>query len=314
MDFQLSAHRTLGQDIPLLAVNLLDQALGDLTQRQEDGPVGPIPAALTSLERLRSLLELAGPVTGPEFSKRETAAIRAAVHPLSTVWDAQACVTTFEQLMAIAGLPRLSEEAADQVRADLALDLETVQQMTAAASHLPPVIADLRAARERLAHWNLDGNAWSLIGKGLKATYRRGRQALGCSRGRKADEAAWNEAREQASALAGQLHLLQPIWPGPLAALLVDLDTMLGQLQAHYDLTKLHARLLDHLERSPNGLDLDALEAPLNGRRDALREQIYSGSRRIFAERPICFEERIKAYWKAWVKDAGSKLIETRMG
>lgn len=276
-----------------------------LAHPPEEGLTAAVHDARKNFKRLRALLRLVRPALGRKRFDRENAVFRDAGRALSAVRDAQVLVVTFEKLLEpTSARTQIHSDGALRVRNELAHDLAAVEQIVSLPSRVPPILAELRAARARLAEdWPLAGEHWRHVGDGLRATYRQGRRAVARLHDRPDSDAGWHDLRKRVKDLGYQLRALRPLWPGALKSLGAELNALAEALGEDHDLVVLRARLLDNPEPWAPPPDLTALAAVIDTRRAALQRQARRLAGRIYLEKPGTFEERLRDLWEIWRKE-----------
>lgn len=135
------------------------------------------------------------------------------------------------------------------------------------------VLAALSPAEETITGWRITATDFTAFDAGLHRVYRRGRKAMKAARAAPTAE-KFHEWRKRVKYLRYHMRILPAAWPnvrGEMADALHDLANLLGD---DHDPAVLH---------------------------DALCDQAWPLSQRLYAEWPADFTERIAAYWDAWV-------------
>ncbi len=302
MAAQFCRDETAAENVRRLLCGRLDKTLELLTHPPADQLPAAVHDARKSFKRLRALLRLVRPALGRKRFDKENTAFRDAGRALSPLRDAQVLVTAFDRLLEpTAARTRIDPDAALRLRSVLVQDLETVAQDARLPERVPAIVEELRAARVRLAaDWPLEGGHWCHVGDGLRATYRQGRHALARLEDRPDTDASWHDLRKRVKDLGYQLRALRPLWPGALKSLGAELRNLAGALGDDHDLVVLRARLLDNPEPWISPKDLAALGAVIDARRAELQCRSLGLARRIYAEKPSAFEDRMRDLWDIW--------------
>ena len=178
---------------------------------------------------------------------------------------------------------------------------------------LRTLVLELRAAKRRVGFWfgGLDArsaNEWkAFVGTGLRRTYRQGKNLvwqLEMIGQENASDETWHELRKCAKALGYQLRLLRPIWPGPINALLHEMDQLTDRLGDDHDLAVLRGRTLNEPyqdSETQNSADTRHIFLQsIDRRRKKLQLESLQLARRIYVEKPAQFEYRLASYWQNW--------------
>src|SRR5919198_1946679 len=171
-----------------VAESRADDALEQLREGIERNPDAAVHEARKDLKKLRSVLRLVRQDVGEDLYRRENVRYREAGSALSGARDAQVKLETLAALR-----ERFNERFAEDELALLGHALEAERERLAApggdALALDRAMGAIDAGRDAIADWPLHTDDWSLIGPGLKRTYRRGRNRFADVRSEAGDEA-----------------------------------------------------------------------------------------------------------------------------
>ena len=244
-------------------------------------------------KKVRAVLRLVRG-SAPALYRRENRALRDAMRRLSDDRDAGVAVETFDDLMAAVG--------ADAVPADLAPVRSALVERRAAVldaefeQRLAAVQADLAAALDRIAGWEVDGDGFEVVQGGFARTYRRARDRMD-----DAYEEATSEAfhlwRKRVKYHRYHVRLLQDLWPGVLRARRQQLHELTDLLGDDHDLAVLRQDLVAEPDRYGGVDGVTTVCALLDRRRAELQAAAEPLGRRCFAEPPDAFVDRLEAYW-----------------
>jgi CHAD domain-containing protein len=170
-----------------MALGQLDFAIEQL-EGDPDGVLAEnaVHETRKSLKRLRALIRLVGGELEEGVAARENAVLRDAGRRLAGTRDAEVLVSTLEGLVVdhpgkLAGRPGVRALRARLV-AERAAASELTETDTATRAQ---VLADLRAARERVSKWRLpDPDGIEGVEAGLSRIYRQGRRRYRAARGK----------------------------------------------------------------------------------------------------------------------------------
>ncbi len=171
------------------------------------------------------------------------------------------------------------------------------------------VVKDLRAARRRAAQWPLSEDGFGALRVGLKQTYRRGRKALA----RAAEDPTpenLHEWRKRVKYHWYHARLLRSVWPrvmDPYRKTVHHLADLLGQV---HDLDVLRQTLLAEPERFGSRTKLRPVLKLMDRHRAELAGKAQPLGRKVFAEKPGAFCDRIEGYWRVWRSGGNDRRAE----
>lgn|GEM_PF-2949584 len=177
---------------------------------------------------------------------------------------------------------------ADAVPADLAPVRSALVERRAAVldaefeQRLAAVQADLAAALDRIAGWEVDGDDFEVVQGGFARTYRRARDRMD-----DAYEEATSEAfhlwRKRVKCHRYHVRLLQDLWPGMLRARRQELHELTDLLRDDHDLAVLRPDLVAEPDRYGGVDGVTTVCALLDRRRAELQAAAEPLGRRCFA-------------------------------
>lgn len=275
----------------------IDEAIGFLQGRRITDR--DIHFARRTLKRARATLRLLRTAVSERAFDRENAALRDVARPLSAARDARVLLESLDRLADRYGAPaRHSVPAAfrHQLTRDEATSGGAVNRRS---SQRAASIRRLRASRRRIVAARLGSGGWPQIGAGLCRVYRAGRKAMKQARKTPAPECL-HEWRKQAKYLWHQLQLLEPMSPGPIGALADQTKKLSDYLGEDHDLAVLREKVIAHADKfaAPGGPA--ALLALIDRCQDRLRARAFFTGRRIYADSPAAFMQRVERYWRRW--------------
>jgi hypothetical protein len=137
----------------------------------------------------------------------------------------------------------------------------------------------------------------------LARIFRRGHRAMHAAYDEALGEPDRAEAfhawRHEAKDLWYVTRLLEPAWPGPLAALVAELHEASSLLGDEHDLTVLRLSLSGEARGEPPLLTL-RLARSIDRRQGALRERLRPLGERLWVEPPKAFGTRLAKCWEVW--------------
>jgi CHAD domain-containing protein len=298
MSYRLRPNRSVRHELERIAVKQLSTAAGLL---EHTGPGKEhdkaVHEARKSVKKTRAVLQLLRPDLDVAYS-REKRLLQKIGHALSIERDADAIVETFDHLRAKyrSRLRGSNFTGIRQLLAGAATDAKDRAQRAGASER---AARQLRRAERRAEAWRLRGGAFATIQPQLKKAFRRARKALA----RASDNPTagnFHGWRKRIKVHRYHMRLLEDTRPAAMreyGAVLHKLEKWLGE---EHNLVVLRRRLTSidairamHRERKALEIRMERFQAEL--RRDAL-----ALGRRIYAEKPRIFVQRLKRAWKAW--------------
>jgi CHAD domain-containing protein len=285
-----AAYRLLeGESVPdglaRAARGRIGHALEGLRAGRE--PDKAVHEARKDMKKVRAVLRLARPQLGDKAYRRENARFRQVARGLSGVRDAKAMIEALDGLVEH-GLHR---STAGRLRREVERHKEGLAGTDGAA--IQDVIEELESARDGVESWPLGPDRWKVLEAWLRRIYRNGRRRMREAE-RDPSTEALHEWRKRAKDLWYHLSLLEEAWPAVLKAEAGEAHTLSDHLGDDHDLAVLWEFALDR------GLDSQRLYAAVEERRGELQKSAFALGRRLYAERPRDFTERIGALWAAW--------------
>lgn len=301
MSFELEPGETLDEGVRRVAHEQAAKAGDSLAAAAADRTAAneAIHDARKRFKKIRATLRLVRLEVGEDVFDRENAAWRDAGRLLGDVRESAVIPRTVEGLRERYG-EKLAADALDALverldrRHDAVLDavLEPDGPLARATS-----MAD--AARRRIDAWPVESQGFDAVRPSLRKVYERGRSRMAAAYD---DPSAprFHDWRKRAKYLWYHLRLLAPTWEEvvePWVEAQHDLTDLLGEANDLSD-------LLAHLDEGPllpdAGRTSDALRGLAHARRDTLREEARPLGRRLYAETPEAFVERMGRYgWAA---------------
>jgi CHAD domain-containing protein len=262
--------RRLAHEGSLLALDLLEgSADGD-----------PVHETRKILKRLRALVRLCAHSMGKKTSRAADEPLHEAADLLGPARDTAILRATFDALAKRKSAPPFSEEIRALLPAPEPLGPDAAHDAATAVRMFDAQIDD----------WSFQHEGFAAIDEGLHEAYRDGRHALARVRDDWSPDDV-HELRKRAKDLRFDVELIVNGWPEvlePLAKAIDDLGELLGE---DHDLAVLADRL--RATGAANiGPWLDAIEK----RRHKLKKRAIPLAKRIYAEKPPAFVERMASY------------------
>jgi CHAD domain-containing protein len=295
MAYRLHPGEALPDGLRRCAREQLDRAIDQLSLRVADDPVEAVHEARKSLKKARSLLRLGRGTLASDERRRDNDALRRAGRKLSAARDAEVMLEATDGLAErFAG--RVPQTTFDAIRRHLVAERDAARARLLESGLTGQVAEELGAVRSRVDAWDLRRDGWRALEPGLDRSYARGRAAL--ERARR-DPTAENlhEWRKRTKDLWYHLRLLKPLAPGIVGGAAKDADKLSKLLGDDHDLAVLHATLEDGA--GDLKVDMDAVLALIDHRREQLQADALPLGQRLYAERRKVFVARMRRYWKA---------------
>jgi CYTH domain-containing protein/CHAD domain-containing protein len=280
----------------------LDKAVQRLREANEAGADGDalaeaIHGARKGLKKARAALRLVREDLGEKTFKRENRALRDAGRALSASRDAEVKVATLDAL--VEGDGDVPPGATALWREALLADRDrTVGEESGGTGQ---AVAAIEAVAARAPEWTLRADGWELLGPGLDTAYREGREAF-AALGDSPDFEAVHELRKRGKDLWYQLRLLRDAWRPVLEPTAEEVHDFTDLLGDHHDLAVLCIDLVGR--EDVDAVHRETLRRLIEARQADLITAALAAGERIYAEKPKAFSRRIRAYWRAWRREA----------
>lgn len=288
--------------VPRIARGRLDDALDRLGDDFDQDVGAAIHETRKDLKKTRAILRLVRDRIGEETYRRENSRFRYAAHTLAGSREVEAKVETMDALAERFGdrLPEgfatlrrsLEKERGALVAAQSEEDSETRRLATRAAG-------EIAAGRAAVDSWSYTKSGWKLLAPGLERTYKRGRARFSDARDHPTPENV-HEWRKRVKDLWYHLRLLQDSWPEVLGAMSDQAHELSDLLGDHHDLSVLVQDLRDRPDLAGGIEESAAILDLLESRQKELFDAAVPIGRRLYADPPKVFAERLRAYWGAW--------------
>lgn len=300
MAYRFRVRETVRAGIRRIVREQIDLSIRDLKDPRQGGDRA-VHEARKRFKRIRAVLRLVRDPLGPVFD-RENVWYRDAGRGLSALRDARALLETCDRL-----LKRFLGSPEARWIPDLRSALEHRREGAGLASgdsrrRRSAVVRRLQAARSRVSSWPVPPDGFATLAPGLERSF-----AQAAKRFREVEEDPtprhFHEWRKRVKDCWHQAEILEPTWPeilSPHAVALHRLSELLGENQ---DLEILRAILAEDpgLAAFSTASDLTVL---FQVRQRELQAGALLLGRRLHAELPSSFAERVAAYWSAWREEA----------
>lgn len=280
----------------------LDKAAERLREASEAGADGDalaeaIHGARKDLKKARAALRLVREDLGKKTFKRENRALRDAARTLSASRDAEVKVATLDALTD--GDGDVPPGATALWREALVADRD--QTVGEESGGTEQAVAAIEEVAARAPDWTLRTDGWELLGPGLDTAYREGREAF-AALGDSPDFEAVHELRKRGKDLWYQLRLLRDAWQPVLEPTAEEVHDFTDLLGDHHDLAVLCIDLVGR--EDVDAVHRETLRRLIEVRQADLITAALAAGERIYAEKPKAFSRRVRAYWRAWRRQA----------
>lgn len=295
MPYRLQPDESFPDGLRRCAREQLDGAIEALSTGIHDDPVEAVHDARKALKKTRSLLRLSRGALDPDERRRENAVLRRAARELSSARDAEVMLQATDDLAdRLAG--RVPQASFDAIRGQLQAERDPARRQLLQSGLTAQVADELKAVRSRIDDWPLRRTGWKALEPGLRRSYTRGRKQMEDARSHPTVENL-HEWRKRAKDLWYHLRVLKPVAPGIVGGAAKEADKLGKLLGDDHDLAVLRAAL----ERGSDDLkvDVDAVIALIDHRREQLQAEAILIGQRLYAEPPKAFLARLERYWKA---------------
>lgn len=276
----------------------IKSALRTLGPSQSDD--SSIHAARKELKKARATLRLLRDALGKKTYKKENAALRDAARPLSEARDARVLLDALNSLVKYYGAPAASLPLSSFKRALTRRRMHARKRVLGKPGPLRDARKSLRKVRSRSGEWHVGRHGWSVLGAGLKRTYKKGRDAFRRARAHPTMENL-HEWRKQTKYFWHQLQLFEPLAPQSQVAESADLahrvEDFLGD---DHDLAVLSQRAAQARDAFPKAASREALLTLIGKCRAGLQKSAIQLGLRLYEEPPAVFTARIERSWREW--------------
>jgi len=299
MATRLKPDAPVAKNIRRIVRKQIDKALDGLTGLSGAAPDEIVHDARKRFKRVRAVLRLARVGLGRKLYERENARFRDAGRPLSEVRDAGVLVEAFDQLLERYG-SSVRPEAADAIRSALSdRKQDVLRRVLHEEKALAVVTTTVQEARASVKRWDIRGDDWAILKRGLRDVYRKGRRAFVTASDDPTDETL-HEWRKRVKDLWYVLEVLHDVRPGFTEERGEQAHKLADALGDDHDLAVLRQLLLEPDEGIGDRATAEAIQPLIDRRRSELQRDAFASGPGIFAERPQDFVARLGAYWRAW--------------
>lgn len=296
MPYRLKRKERVDHGLKRIALEQLKRAQRECEDRDLDNDT-KVHQVRKRMKKQRALLRLMKDRLGDKPFRRENQRARSLARRLADARDTQVMLDVATALagddpaLAAAGFERLQahlQSAIDRHRGQADLD-----------THLQRSRKELVEMQRDIPAWPLQGRGFKVVQAGLHRAYKRGRKAL-----KQIDKHANDETthtwRKRVKDYWYHSRLLENIWPGVMRCQADELKILSELLGDHNDLSVLEATLMPLPGEVIDDDEKDVWKNRIGREKEQLRGHAIRLGRRIYAEPPEHFIDRVAAYWEAW--------------
>jgi CHAD domain-containing protein len=288
MAFRFKRRESIAGGFARIAAEQIREAVFALEQSSDEG----VHEARKCIKRLRALLRLFRKALPDGSYERENETLRAAAGRLSSLRDAQVRIAVFDSLVRGLHVPGVTA-ARNQL-------FSTLQAAAVPRGYpTPPMqatITTLRTVGARLPGLKPDAS-WSVLARGLRATYRRARKAHAAAHEDLATP-AMHTWRRRSKDFEYQMQLLSRIDAPGMKRCIRDAGRLTEYLGDHHDLAVLERTLAGMSGFPPD------LRGKLCGRiakhGKKLERRAFKLGSSLFFEKPTEVVKELGRGWKRW--------------
>jgi CHAD domain-containing protein len=258
-----------------------------------------IHAARKSIKRARATLRLLRETLPKNTYRLENAALRDSARPLSAVRDAKVLVDALDHLSEL-DTTASADTPAHPFRGALVRERNNTRRRARSKTDgLGASRSGLQAAHSRAGRWKLNGEDWTVLGKGLQRVYSEGRKLLATAQ-RDPTAECLHEWRKQVKYLWNQVALLEPLGSGWINELADQCHKLSDYLGDDHDLAVLRERAAAHERTFAKPEQLAALVTAIERKRTGLQQKALVIGARIYHDKPADFAARFARDWRNW--------------
>ncbi len=283
--FELDPGETTNAGIRRIVCGQIDAAIDDLGAGVLEDPGEAVHACRKRFKRMRATARLVRDEVGADAYQRENMAFGDFGRRLSRTRDSEVLVETLDALCERYAF-ELPPGAFAALRAALVDDYEAAEQhLREDARAGAPIIAELRAARARVAAWRFRHHAVSALAPGFERIYRRARRAYLTARKEPTDENL-HELRKRSKDLWHAAQILRPVAPKMMKTLADRTHRLSDLIGDDHDLAVLSRQANQRPDWLADEREAAVLQALIARRRRRIQHEAVERAQHIFAAKP----------------------------
>lgn len=299
MAYRIEADESVGEAVRRIACEETDKTLKEIAEAHLDLDLS-VHQARKRCKRIRSLIRLIDPKLHGALAKQNKR-FRNSARRLAGLRDAASVLECLDGLRESCG-DHQDIKAFNAVRQRLAARRADVQVALEPTKRLASFTKALGRARERIEGWGSPGVGFKALKGGVATTYQQAKRAMTHAYADPSAE-AFHTWRKRAKDHAHHMRILQNAWEPEMTARRDALDRLADLLGDEHDLGELRAVLAHEPGRFTDSDDVRLVLARIDVRRAERRSLAHPLGRRLFAESPRRFADRIECYWRAWAEE-----------
>jgi CHAD domain-containing protein len=294
MPYKFKPALTVPENVKRIASEEMRSAIEHLRGKAGVSREESVHEVRKSIKKTRALLRLVRPELG-QFFAEENGDLRDTGHRLSELRDAGALIAVLDNLSKQTS-SATARRSVSAIRRSLTRQKERLEKEAASRKLMPSLAGALVRARRSVRYWPLETDGFAAVEAGLQKTFRDGRKALAQARktGLREDFHEW---RKRVKDHWYHLRLLAPVCGPSVRGQAKEADRLAELLGDEHDLAVLKAAVEDIGHELP--IDLVALLALIDHRRQQLHTEAIPIGERLYAEKPKAFRRRMRGSWRA---------------
>ncbi len=298
MSYRLEADEALTAGLKRIVHEQIDGAVHSLENSDGD-PSAAIHDARKRFKKIRAVMRLVRDEVGQDVYRRENVCYRDAGRALSDVRDSYVKVATVDALLDRYG-DHLAEDAFQETRRQLVDAHRAVSHRVFEEEDAPAqVVATVGEARSRLTSLPINRDDFGAIRDSIHRVYKRGYRGLANAYEEPVPE-NFHDWRKRVKYLWYHVRILNPLWPGLFDEWADQIHELSDYLGDAHDFAELRSLLEAEPPLCPDDDERELLLGLADRRRAELEAAAHPLGRRIYAETPEDFVERMAGYWRAW--------------
>lgn len=294
--FQIQKAENSSQAVKRIIKEEIDETLRQLTEAKIELDTA-VHETRKCIKRIRAVLRLIKEEIGQSNFDRENAAYRDAAREISALRDTTVMVETLDLLQPGETSSPTAElfpitrqklvEIKDQSQADFFNQQDPIQK----------IVSRLSRASERVDALPISLHNFDLFSAGLTTTYRLGRKRMNEAYDQGRSPEKFHEWRKRVKDFWHQIELFQPLWPPIFEGMANELHLLSDYLGEAHDAAVLASYIGDNGEKFKAEPQLNQLLEKLHQRQQNLETAACPLGRRLYAEKPTQFVQRLATYW-----------------
>lgn len=301
MTYQLKTQESLSEAIKRIVRQEIERSIEDLSDTDDSNLDEAVHQVRKRLKKIRAAIRLIRDRLGESNYKQENIRFRDLARNLTYLRDSKVQIKTLDDLSAFFA-DLVTPEAFNNIRQNLEADYRREHQRILDEGIAISLQNTLKNIQDEIDNWPTFSDNWSAIESNLKRVYKRGYKSLREVLSEPSTENL-HEWRKQSKYVRYQLRILAPIWSKTIEEAIDRIHDLSDYLGEDRDLSVLKEFISNQPERFDNKNALPILTALIDRRREELQLAAISLGKRIYAEKPENFVERLGNYWQIWQEE-----------